>query len=374
MTTATAPTSRSRFYHRAEVVTRALALRTRTKRRPPTHVRRILVAHHLLLGDTLMLSPLLAKLREQHPAAEIAMTVPRAVAPLYAARPFDVTIHAWDPRGRHESLYAQAPYDLAFIPGDNRYAWLAAAMDARWIVAFDGARSARKDWPIDALVPYPHIPAAWGDMVATLADGPAPAPFDPCQWEAPPAAPFKRPQEPYAVLHVGASTPLKEWPAERWSGLAAWLDERGITPVWSGGHGEERIVALCDPDARFTSYAGALDLAQMWHLLAGATLLVAPDTGIAHLGRVVGVPGVTLFGPGSAIVTGPGEFFRNVPGGGVTVDPFPCRDQQRLFGRTITWVRRCGRSTAQCASPLCMHAIAPDAVTSAIVALGVVRQ
>ena len=43
--------------------------------------RRILVLHHLLLGDTLMLTALLAKLRAQYPAAEIAMTV----APAYRA-------------------------------------------------------------------------------------------------------------------------------------------------------------------------------------------------------------------------------------------------------------------------------------------------
>ena len=56
---------------------------------------------------------------------------------------------------------------------------------------------------------------------------------------------------------------------------------------------------------------GALDLAQLWHLLAGAELLVAPDTGVAHLGRIVGAPTVTLFGPGSALLCGAGDFWRD---------------------------------------------------------------
>ena len=46
----------------------ALALaRWGFRRRAPAGPRRILVLHHLLLGDTLMLTALLAKLREQYP-------------------------------------------------------------------------------------------------------------------------------------------------------------------------------------------------------------------------------------------------------------------------------------------------------------------
>jgi len=42
------------------------------------------------------------------------------------------------------------------------------------------------------------------------------------------------------------------------------------------------------------------------------------------------------------------------------------RDQQVLFRREIAWVRRCGRSTAECARPRCMEAIDVDAVAQAI--------
>ena len=46
----------------------ALALaRWGVARRRPAAPRRILVLHHLLLGDTLMVTALLAKLRERHP-------------------------------------------------------------------------------------------------------------------------------------------------------------------------------------------------------------------------------------------------------------------------------------------------------------------
>ena len=345
----------SRLRGRVEVVARALAQRLRP-RRAPRDPRRILVAHHLLMGDTLMLTPLLAKLRERHPAAEIVMTVADALAPLYTSRPYGVRVLGWDPHALAPALFAAAPFDVAYVPGDNRYAWLAGAMRARWIVAFGGDPSWRRNWPVDALVAYRATPAAWGDLCTDLVDGPPPAAYAAAQWTAPPHRPFDTPAAAYAVLHVGASSPLKLWAPERVAEVARWLAARGIAPVWSGGPGEEDLVRAVDPASRYTSFAGKLDVAQMWHLVAGARLLVAPDTGIAHLGRIVGTPTVALFGPGSAVICGAGDFWRDSPYRAVSADPFPCRDQTILFRRDIAWVRRCGRSTAECAHARCMDA------------------
>jgi ADP-heptose:LPS heptosyltransferase len=361
-----APARRSRrFAGRAEVVARALLFRPR-RRAAPDAPRRILIAHHLLLGDTLMLTPLLKKLRERHPHADVAMTAPRAFAPLFATRPYGVRALPFDPRRSVAALYAEAPFDLALVPGDNRFAWLAAAMRAQWIVAFDGDRPAPKSWQVDRLVPYPDRPAAWGDMVATLVEGPPPSPYRGGEWLAPPCSPFARPDEAYAVLHVGASSPLKQWAPERWREVAKRLSARGVRPVWSSGADEAALVDAADPEHAFASYAGRLDLAQMWHLLAGARLLIAPDTGIAHLGRIVGVPTVALFGPGSAKLCGAGGFWRDAPYRAVTIDPFPCRDQHVLFKRELAWVRRCGRSVRECPQHLCMPAIGVTDVMRAV--------
>jgi ADP-heptose:LPS heptosyltransferase len=365
---------RHRFAGRVEVVARALGRRLASigRRTAPGEARRILVAHHLLLGDTLMLTSLLAKLRAQHPAADIVMALPEACTPLYERAPYGVRALGWDPRAPARSaLWRERAFDLAFVPGDNRVSWLALALGSRWIVAFDGDRPGRKSWPIDELHRYPDSPAAWTDMVATLAGGPPPAPYTKRDWGDPSATAFELPRGRYAVLHVGASTPLKRWESDKWRALAAWLTERGIEPVWSAGHGEEAIVRDCDADGRYRSYAGALTLPQLWRLLAKAALLVAPDTGVAHLGRVVSVPTVALFGPGSAVISGAGEFWRDAPFRAVTVDPFPCRDQQVLFKREIAWVRRCGRGIADCPRPRCMEAIDLALCCAAIVELGV---
>jgi ADP-heptose:LPS heptosyltransferase len=203
-------------------------------------------------------------------------------------------------------------------------------------------------------------------MVAGLVDGPAPRAYSRGDWGAPPFAPFEAPQGAYAVLHVGASTPLKRWPAERWAMLARMLEARGVQPVWSAGRGEERLVAEADPQGRHRSFAGTLDLAQLWHLVGHARVLVAPDTGIAHLGRVAWTPTVAIFGPGSSIVVGNGRFWRDTPWHAVGREAFPCRDQRVLFRRDIAWVRRCGRGLAECARPACIEAVSVEEVEACV--------
>jgi hypothetical protein len=85
----------------------------------------------------------------------------------------------------------------------------------------------------------------------------------------------------------------------------------------------------------------------------------------------VGSPTITIFGPGSATLTGTGDFWRNAPYRAVTVDPFPCRDQRQLFKREVAWVRRCARTLAECPHPRCMDAVGVDDVWVAIEDLGV---
>jgi ADP-heptose:LPS heptosyltransferase len=352
---------------RAMVV--AGALRARLARRAaPEPPRRILIAHSLLLGDVIMLTPLVARLRAQHPSAQIALLASPAHVPLYSGRPYGVRALPFRPAEERttRALLREEPFDLAFVPGDNRYSWVAAAMGARRIVAHSGDPARLRNLFVDEKVPYSRAPAAWGDMVAELAGGDEPPPYRRHDWPAPDAAPFDRPHGRYAVLHVGASTPLKHWPAARWSALAATLASRGLEVAWSAGRGEEPLVAAADPAGRFASYAGRLDLPQMWALLANASLLVAPDTGISHLGRATWTPTVTIFGPGSSVLCDRGRFWRDTPWCAATFERFPCRDQRLLFAREIEWVRRCSRNIPECPRALCMEAVGLEQVLAAI--------
>lgn len=358
----------SRFGARLAVVPRALLNRALSgKRHRPVHPRRILVAHQLLLGDTLMLTPLLARLRRRYPEAQIVMTVSRAQLPLYATRPYGVRAVALDLRERSslQRLHEEGPFDLALVPGDNRHAWFALALGVRWVVALAGDRPGWKNWMVDEALPVPGEPLALPDLFALLGGEEDASTYDARDWPRPEPAPFELPRRDYAVLHVGASSPLKQWLPDRWRQVAAALERGGLEVVFCSGPGEERMVAEIDPDGRHRRYAGTLDLVQLWRLLEGARLLVCLDSGPSHLARLARTPTVTLYGPGSAQLLAPGRFWHGHPHRAVTLADFPCRDQKILFRREIDWVRRCGRTLKECPAPACMHAIDVAAVERA---------
>jgi ADP-heptose:LPS heptosyltransferase len=333
----------------------------------PRDSQRILVAHHLRLGDVFMLTPLLAKLREQYPRAEILMTAPSGSAELYRHHPFGVRAlpYASDRIGSLLELRRVRGFDLAIVPGNNWYTWLARALGAQWIVAFAGDRPAHKSWPADQLIDFPGTPTAWGDMNTLLIPGPAPRTYRAADWPAPAHPHYEAPQEPYCVLHPGASRPLKQWPDGRWRALSKHLREKGLDVVWTGTASEQRLIERINPNGA-VSYAGKLSLTQLWHLLEHAQLLVSVDTSVAHLGRITGTPTVALFGPGSALIAGAGEYWRDSPFWAVTVVDVPCRDQRTLFKREMSWIRHCMRSPRECANNICMQRIDTAQVTDAV--------
>jgi ADP-heptose:LPS heptosyltransferase len=359
------PLISSRLSARLEVVPRALLNRLLSgTRRRPVHPGRILVAHQLLLGDTLMLTPLLVRLRRRHPEAEIVMTVSRRQLPLYAPRPYGVAAVAYDSRDRAsaQQLLALGSFDLAVVPGDNRQALLAHALGSSWVVALAGDRPAWKNWFADELIPMPTEPTALSDLFALLAGEEDDAIYDQRDWPRPECTPFELPRRDYAVLHVGASTPLRLWEPHKWLQLADALRNVGLEVAFSAGPGEERVVEAIDPERRHQSYAGMLDLPQLWRLLDRARLLVCLDSGVGHLAKMAATPSVVLYGPGSPVLFGPGRFWRNHPCGAVTIADFPCRDQRGVFKREVTWVRRCTRTQDECPAPACMRALEVESV------------
>jgi len=326
------------------------------------------VAPNLRLGDAILITPLIAKLREQYPAAEIVLISSLSMVPLYQGNPYGVVVWPYHPR-RFETVAAmirQDGFDLAVVPGDNRHGWLAAALRAKWIVAHAGDRPGCKSWMIDELIEYPQTSTAMGEIFAELAPGPEPRAYQTGDWPAPACQAFNLPVKPYAVLHVGANNPLKYWQPQKWLEVAQWLNERSLEVVWSGGSGEAAIVEQIDAKGRHRSYAERLDLAQMWRLIANAAVFISPDTGVAHLARLTGTPSVALFGPGSAVLFGRGRFWRDAPCAEVTIENFPCRDQHDVFERRRAWVRRCGRSARLCPDARCMKALDVMAVIGAI--------
>ena len=345
----------------------ALATLRPSARQRPASPRSILVLHELLLGDTLMLAGLFARLRALHPIAAIHATAKPELVPLFSGRPYGIQVLGYserDPRAL-EKLEPARDAELAIIPGENREALTARALGAGWIVAFSKARPAWKNWMPDERIDFPAEQTNLADIFASIA-GPGPRlRYRAGDWPAPACRPFAAPTRRYAVLHIGARSPLRHWLPERWRELAARLSGE-YEVVWSAGPGEGGLIEQVDPQRRHTAYAGNLDLAQLWHLIAGAALLVTLDTGVAHLAKLTFTRTVCLFGPGSAPLLGRGEFFADAPFTEVTIPDFPCRDRHQLFKREVIWLQHCARTLQECDRPRCMEALTLDDVMRAI--------
>jgi ADP-heptose:LPS heptosyltransferase len=350
--------SRSRAW--ARIYSLALArLAVRTKATADEVPKRVLLPHHSRLGDTLMLTATVAKVRERYPDAEIVHAMPEAFTPLFQRAPYGASVIGWNATKPDslDALFESGPFDLALVNGDARFSWLAAAMESRRIVAFAHDRPAYKNWPVDVAVPMPTEPMSWSDLVTTLVPGPAPTPFRCGSWGPPDCAPFERPGGDYVVLHVGASHVHKLWDPSRWAALAAALAGRGLEVAWSAGPGEEALVSAIPGADKHRSYAGTLRLEQLWNLLAGARLVVSLDTSALHMARAACAPTVGLFGPSGPLLGGPGSFWRDCPSRSHAIDPFACRDQTGLFKREVAWLRRCSRGLDECPRARCMDAL-----------------
>ena len=102
------------------------------------------------------------------------------------------------------------------------------------------------------------------------------------------------------VVHVGAASASRRWPAERFGAVARRATERGERVVFTGSAAERPAARAAASAAGLTDAAllvGRTGLADLASLVAHARLVVAGDTGIAHLASAYRTPSVVLFGP-----------------------------------------------------------------------------
>ncbi len=110
------------------------------------------------------------------------------------------------------------------------------------------------------------------------------------------------------VVHPGAASAARRWPAERFAAVAA-AEERAGRSVILTGSAAERPLALAVAERasldRRCVLAGHTDLGALAAVVAHAGRVVCGDTGVAHLATAFGVPSVILFGPTSPEIWGP---------------------------------------------------------------------
>lgn len=109
------------------------------------------------------------------------------------------------------------------------------------------------------------------------------------------------PEEPYLVVHPGATAPARTYPASGWREVIASLTGRGRTVIVTGGAHEKALVSLVasasTSPGRVVEAAGTYSLGELAAVLQHSDVLLVANTGPAHLAAAVGTPVVSLFAP-----------------------------------------------------------------------------
>lgn len=100
----------------------------------------------------------------------------------------------------------------------------------------------------------------------------------------------------YVVVHPGASVPAREWPAPHFRRAVRALVDAGHRVVVTGSSREQPLTGLVAGDDGI-DLGGRTDLRTLAAVLDGACVVVAGNTGPAHLAAAVGTPVVSLFAP-----------------------------------------------------------------------------
>jgi ADP-heptose:LPS heptosyltransferase len=262
--------------------------------------RRLLVLRALGLGDLLTAVPALRGLRRAYPRHRIELAMPRALEPL--ARHTGAVDAVVDAAGLGPLPAAVSGADLAVNLhgcGPQSHRRLLDRGPER-LLAF-----AHRDVPESADGPrwrdQEHEVARWCRL---LTENGIPADPDDLRLTRPPGL-----RDPtLTVIHPGAASGSRRWPADRWARVAAAEWRRGHRVVVTGSAGERRLctaitrAAGLPPDASVAGRTGPMELLR---LVAAAARVVCGDTGVAHVATAVATPSVILFGPTPPALWGP---------------------------------------------------------------------
>ncbi len=322
--------------------------------------RRILLIKPDHLGDLLLATPAITRLRQHVPHAHLSLLVGAWAAPIVAhnqhlnalqtlpfpgfvrqaqrphlLQPYALLLHT-------AALLRSQHYDAALLLRDDHW-WGAALALLAGIPQRVGMAVPDVAALLTLAVPYhprQHVAAQALAVVDTLVQGVPVAPVAGWQPDLPPLyytppAPDQAWARHYVqqhaaeqdliVIHPGTGGASKHWLASHWAAVARALSQLdGVRLLLTGGAGEvalvQELAAQVQPAPLVL--AGKTSIGQLAALLAHATLVLGVDSGPLHLAVSQGVPSLHLFGPSDPQRFGPwGDPLRHV----VLHADLPCR-------------------------------------------------
>jgi len=278
--------------------------------------RRVLVLRHDWIGDMILSTGCLRRIKEAHPQADVDVVASPSNAVVLRGLPFvgRVVVHRQgDVRGllRLRRELRAVSYDAVLngrvlrpkLTPDTALVMLASGASRRIGIAAGGS-----DFIYTDAVPVPadghfvrHMAALTeplgldpeaGDWRPVLALAPSERDAAEQQWSTVPGT------GPRLLVNISARTRLCRWPDDRF--VAALRRLRSTAP-------ELRILVISPPDEHESAraIAGAVGAAsarpllrETFALVAGADVVFTPDTSIAHAASAFATPTVAMFVPG----------------------------------------------------------------------------
>ena len=307
----------------------------RARRRPLAEIRpqRILVLESHLIGDVVLLTPLLRALAGRFPEAEITLLANAWAGELLAECPwitrlrvlrypwatFDYSPSSLGTMLREARRLRRERFDLALDSrGDMRNNFLLWLIGARRRLGFAiGAlhRASGGAHFLTDVAPPPddrtHLAEVRFAVLHSLGIDEAPGPVElPVQSAAAKWAGDFLHRSGLAgartiAVHPGASLQMKRWPVSRVAEFVGRVRREGFAPLLVGGPDEGPLLAAVREQVSVELVTLRTSLPRLVALLREVRALVCMDSGPGHLAAAVGTPVVALFGPTPAEGTRP---------------------------------------------------------------------
>ncbi len=316
--------------------------------------RRILVRGVNWLGDAVMTTPALLRLREKFPAAHITLLTPEKLKDLWLNHPavneiisfapgesvfsvgkklragkFDVALVLPNsPRSAVEVYFGGIPRRIGYSrPWRNFFLTQTVAPRADAVKMHKRSEAEIRQLISQSPEPgtrNPSIPKSAHQIFEYLnltnALGANPEPIEPQLFITPVEIVtvkkkfgLEKISQPIFGLNPGAEYgPAKRWPVEKFIAVAREIQQRtNCAWILFGGKGDQPLTEqieseIRNPKSAISNLAGQTSFRELMALFKLCRVLLTNDTGPMHVAAALGTPVVALFGSTSPELTGPG--------------------------------------------------------------------
>ena len=289
----------------------------RKKRSLPSNPERIALLNTAAIGDTILMSAVIADLRDRYSQAELILLAGPSnheAARLIPELDLVVRLDIFNPINAIRQTRQQDPVVLLdFGPWPRLNSIIAAFSGARFIAGFK-TRGQHRHFAYDVAVEHlssQHELENFRQLVRAADAEPRHMPS--LRWGSRAYVEALRGHRGYVILHMwpgGAGSSHKEWPQHRWQALAEELAHDGYGIALTGSRDQfelnEELIARVNPFARasMVNIAGC-NFFELANELHRADLVVSVNTGIMHMADALSASLVALHGPTNARRWGP---------------------------------------------------------------------